>query len=260
MTTRAADELRRAERLAEPGPCDDRGDDGLERRDDRRPRRADVPERARQQRERDHRPDDDDEADERPDGRRVLGEVPLERDGVVEHVPREVPERLDDGPEQGGEEEAVERERGGIAVSPLALGHQEVRRQGERTAEGRGDADGAEGDPGPQLDDEGETEQAHRHRDPDAPSRVLLVDEAREEGDEERRGELDEERDARRAGSRSRRSRATARGRRRRDRTPRGSASSRRPTRSRDRANDEQEREEEQRGARVADLRRARAR
>ena len=50
--------------------------------------------------------------------------------------------------------------------------------------------------PGPQLDDEREPRETHGDRDPDAPPYVLLVDEPREERDEERRGELDEERDS----------------------------------------------------------------
>ena len=115
---------------------------------------------------------------------------------VVEDVPREVPERLDDRPEERGEEEAVERERGGVAVPSLALGHEEVGGERERPAERRGDADRAEGDARPQLDDEREPGEAQRDRDPDPPPDVLLVDEPGEERDEERRGELDEERDA----------------------------------------------------------------
>ena len=115
---------------------------------------------------------------------------------VVEDVPREVPERLDDRPEQRREQEAVERERGGVAVPALALGHEQVRRERERAAERGRDADRAERDARPQLDDERESGEAQGDRDPDAPPDVLLVDEAREERDEERRGELDEERDA----------------------------------------------------------------
>ena len=78
----------------------------------------------------------------------------------------------------------------------LALCHEEIRREGQRAAERRGDADRAERDAGPELHDEREPRQAHRDGDPDAPPNVLLVDEAREERDEERRGELDEQRDA----------------------------------------------------------------
>ena len=165
-------------------------------RHDRGARRADVPERSREQREGDHRPDDDDERHEQPDRRRVFREVPLQRDALAERAPGKVPEWLDHGPEQRGKEEAVERERGGVAVLALALRHEQVGRQRQRAAERRRDADGAERDAGPELNDEREARQAQRDGDPDASPNVLSVDEAREERDEERRGELDEQRDA----------------------------------------------------------------
>jgi len=81
-------------------------------------------------------------------------------------------------------------------VPALPLRHQEVRSQRERPGERRGDADSAEGDSRPQLDDECEPGETHRDRDPDAPPDVLLVDEPREERDEQGRRELDEQRDS----------------------------------------------------------------
>ncbi len=113
-------------------------------------------------------------------------------------LPRKVPQWLQDGPEQRREEEPVERERRCVTVLPLALSHEEVGSERQRATERRSDTDRAEGDSRPQLHDEREPGQAHRDRDPDPPPDVLLVDEAREERDEERRGELDEERDAHR--------------------------------------------------------------
>ena len=80
----------------------------------------------------------------------------------------------------------------------FALGHEEVGRQSECADERGGHADRAEGDPRPELDDEREAGEAHRDRHPDAPPDVLVVDEPREERDEERRRELDEQRDAHR--------------------------------------------------------------
>ena len=169
-------------------------------------------------------------------------------------LPREVPQRLDDRPEQRGEEEAVERERGGVAVPALALGHQEVRGERQRAAERGRDADRAEGDARPQLDDEREPGEAQRDRDPDPPSDVLLVDEPREERDEQRRGELDEERDADRevldrdeVEPLHERDADEAE----RDEEEELAAADPQPRRR----DHEQEREEEDRGARVADLR-----
>ena len=141
-------------------------------------------------------PIDDDERDEHPDGSRVLGEVPLERDVLAEDVPREVPERLDDRPEQRREEEPVERERGRIAVPPLPLRHQEVCSERERATEGRGDADRAERDAAQSSTTSARpvmhivTATQMRRRD------VLLVDEPCEERDEERRSELDQQCDS----------------------------------------------------------------
>ncbi len=79
---------------------------------------------------------------------------------------------------------------------PFTLRHQEVGGESQRAAERRGDADRAERDPRPELDDEREPLQTHRDRYPDAPADVLLVDEPREQRDEEWRRELDEKRDA----------------------------------------------------------------
>ena len=61
-----------------------------------------------------------------------------------------LPERLHDRPEERREEEAVERERDGIAVPTLALCHQDVRRERERGRERGRDADRVEREPGPQ--------------------------------------------------------------------------------------------------------------
>src|SRR5207344_2291721 len=102
----------------------------------------------------------------------------------------------DNRPEQRGEEEAVERERRGVAMLALVLRHEQVGRQRQRAAQRGRDADGAERDAGPELDHEREASQTQRHGDPDAAPNVLLVDEASEERDEERRGELDQQRDA----------------------------------------------------------------
>ena len=78
---------------------------------------------------------------------------------------------------------------------PLALGHEDVGGERERGAERGGDADGAERDPAPELDDDRQPGDAEDERGPDPPPDVLVVDEAREERDEERAEELDEERD-----------------------------------------------------------------
>ena len=90
--------------------------------------------------------------------------------------------------------------------------------------------------------------------DPDAPPDVLLVDEPREERDEERRGELDEERDA--DGQVLDRDEVEPLHERDADETERDEedelASSDPQPRRRDH---EEEGEEEDRGARVADLR-----
>ena len=137
---------------------------------------------------------------------------------------------------------------------PLALGHEEVGGERQRAAERRGDADRAEGDPGPQLDDEREPGQAHGDRDPDPPADVLLVDEPREERDEERRGELDEERDA--DGQVLDRDEVEPLHERDPDEPERDEKEELATTDAQSRgSDDEQEREEENRGARVADLR-----
>ena len=137
---------------------------------------------------------------------------------------------------------------------PLALGHEEVRRERQRATECRGDADRAESDSGPQLDDEREAGQAHGDGDPDPPADVLLVDEPREERDEERCRELDEERDAH--GQVLDRDEVEPLHERDPD-EPEGDEKEELATtdaQSR-RSDDEQEREEENRSARVADLR-----
>ena len=102
---------------------------------------------------------------------------------------------LIDRPEERREEEPVERERDRVAVLPLALGHEDVGGERERGAERGGDADDAERDPAPELDDDRQAGDAEDERRPDPPADVLVVDEAREERDEERAQELDEERD-----------------------------------------------------------------
>jgi len=81
-------------------------------------------------------------------------------------------------------------------VPALALGHEQVRGERERAAERCRDADRAERDSLPELDDEREPRDAQGDGHPDPAPDVLLVDEAREERDEERGGELDEQRDA----------------------------------------------------------------
>ena len=57
---------------------------------------------------------------------------------------------------------------------PLALCHEQVGGQRQRAAERGGDADGAERDARPQLDDEREARQAQRDGEPDPSPDVLL--------------------------------------------------------------------------------------
>ena len=75
------------------------------------------------------------------------------------------------------------------------LSDQDVEGVGHRRREARRDAAAVEREPAPHLDDEREPGQRECERNPDPPSHVLAVHEARPERDEERSDELDHERD-----------------------------------------------------------------
>ena len=139
-------------------------------------------------------------------------------------------------------------------MPPLSLRHEQVGRERERSGERGRDADRAERDARPDLDHEPETGDAERHGHPDPSANLLLVDEAREERDEERGGELDEQRDAHREVLD--RDEIEPLHERDADEPERDEEEELAPTHAQPRGRDhEQEGEEEERGARVADLR-----
>src|SRR5919205_2846689 len=190
-----AEELEEPERLPEPEKRDYGRGRRLEHRRDSGPRRRDVAERGDDERERDDRPEHDHPGDERPDRGVEPGQVAQERRAAGDDRAGERPPGLDGGPEERGEEEAVARERDRVAGRDGVLGDQDVEGIGQCRREAGRDAAAVEREPAPHLDDEREPGQRECERNPDPPSHVLAVHEARPERDEERREVLEEERD-----------------------------------------------------------------
>src|SRR6266568_3272563 len=97
---RSSRDLRTLKGLSEPSPGDGDRNGGLEHRDDRDARCADVTQRTDHEHERDDCPEHDDRGDEQPE-RRVPGAQATEEHRVALETPSgEAPPRKDDRPEQ----------------------------------------------------------------------------------------------------------------------------------------------------------------
>jgi ribonuclease E len=109
----------------------------------------------------------------------------------------ERPPGLDDGEEQGAEQESVGGERDGVAPRDAALGQQDVPREGERPAESRDDAEAVKPSVGaaPDLDDQRQARERQREGDPEPWPNWAVDDEPHPERDEERGQVLDQQRD-----------------------------------------------------------------
>ena len=106
------------------------------------------------------------------------------------------PPRLDDRPEDRREQEAAAEERDRVALADRALGEEQVAGEGDRREQREDDAEPVERDAVPEVDDERQSDERERQRDPDPPANMLLQHEEGEERDEQRAEVLDQQRDA----------------------------------------------------------------
>jgi hypothetical protein len=122
-------------------------------------------------------------------------EIPEQRDRIVERGNRKPPRRLEQRPEEGGEQESVERERDRVANADGALGEQHVDRERNGPGQRGGNPEAVERQPVPHLHHEGEAGESERSRDPDPPPHVPPEREPHPECDQQRRQVLDQQGD-----------------------------------------------------------------
>ena len=138
---------------SEPRPGDEGGDDRLQcQRDADDGSRPRWRERGDREPERRDRADQDRAEGERPDRRRQVIEVALERDLLGELSVGKLHHGLDDGPHERREQEREEEDAQGFSLLDRALAREQVRRQRDRRADAGDDADGVEVQPSQNSD------------------------------------------------------------------------------------------------------------
>ena len=98
--------------------------------------------------ERHDRPQDHDVREEEPDREADVVEPPEQRDAAVDRLQRKAPPRLEDRPEERGEDEAPGEQRVDVAAAgERLLRHEDVGRVRDRRDHARGDAYPVEEEP-----------------------------------------------------------------------------------------------------------------